>query len=124
MSVNSVFSKYLVALTIVLYSSLSQGAFWCEFETSSGEYYSGDCQHFLEGTRAEGNGTLRGEYFEYDGEWRQGVWHGQGSLTFTNGDKYIGEFREGKFHYLGTYTWSDGSEYVGEFKDSKRNGYG
>jgi hypothetical protein len=38
--------------------------------------------------------------------------HGQGSLTFSNGEKYVGEFKDGKevggkyFHADGDATWS------------------
>ena len=43
-------------------------------------------------------------------------YHGQGTLTFRDGDKYVGEFKYGEKHGQGTYTWSDGSKYVGEWK--------
>ena len=45
--------------------------------------------------------------------------HGQGTLTYLNGEKYVGEFEDGKKHGQGTYTFSDGRKYVGEFKDGK-----
>ena len=34
--------------------------------------------------------------------------------------EYVGEYKDGKKHGQGTYTWSDGEKYVGEFKDGKR----
>ena len=55
----------------------------------------------------------------YVGERENSRYHGQGTLTFRDGDKYVGEFKEGKKHGQGTYTWSDGSKYVGEYKDGE-----
>ena len=34
--------------------------------------------------------------------------------------KYVGEYKDGKKHGQGTYTWSDGEKYVGEYKDGKK----
>jgi hypothetical protein len=42
---------------------------------------------------------------------------GQGTLTFTNGNKYVGEFKNDKFHGQGTFTFADGEKSIGEFKD-------
>jgi len=55
----------------------------------------------------------------YVGERENRRYHGQGTLTFRDGDKYVGEFKHGKRHGQGTYTWSDGSKYVGEYKDGE-----
>ena len=55
----------------------------------------------------------------YVGELRNGVPHGEGTLTFPDGGKYVGEFKEGKIHGQGTYTYPDGEKYVGEWKDGK-----
>ena len=32
---------------------------------------------------------------------------------------YEGEFKDGKYHGHGSYTWSDGKKYLGEWKDGK-----
>jgi len=53
------------------------------------------------------------------GEWKNGVFHGQGTFTLPTGEKYEGEFKDGERNGQGTYTWSDGRKYVGEFKDGK-----
>ena len=45
------------------------------------------------------------------GEWKDGGFHGQGTLTYSFpccGQKYGGEWKDGKFHGQGTFTWSDG----------------
>jgi len=66
---------------------------------------------------------------EYEGEFRNGLFHGLGTYIYADGDKYIGEFQNGSFHGKGIFTYLDfetGEEYkyVGEFKDDKRNGVG
>ena len=55
----------------------------------------------------------------YVGERENGKYHGQGTLTFRDGDKYVGEWKNGKRNGYGTFTWSDGSKYVGEYKDGE-----
>ena len=40
------------------------------------------------------------------------------------GDVYEGEFREGQFHGQGMYKFSDGRKYVGEWVDGKMHGQG
>ena len=70
------------------------------------------------GTRTYPNGD------QYIGEWKNGVYHGQGAFTSINGSKYVGEYRDGRAHGQGTLTYADGAKYVGESKDGKRNGQG
>ena len=60
----------------------------------------------------------------YVGELRNGVPHGEGTLTFPDGGKYVGEFKEGKIHGQGTATYPDGSKYVGEWQDGNWHGQG
>jgi len=50
-------------------------------------------------------------------------WHGGGTYT-CDGAKYVGEFKNGKYHGIGTLTSADGAIYVGEWKNDKRHGYG
>lgn len=45
---------------------------------------------------------------EYVGEYKDGLYHGQGTLIWANGDKYVGEFKEGLQHGQGTLTLADG----------------
>ena len=40
-------------------------------------------------------------------------------MTWSNGDKYEGEWKDGELHGQGTLTWSSGEKYVGEFKNDK-----
>jgi len=54
----------------------------------------------------------------------------QGTLTYPEGYKYVGEWKDGQFHGQGTLTyqiwfipWVNG-EYVGEWEDGHRHGQG
>ena len=68
-----------------------------------------------------GEGTLTSpDGAKYVGEWQDGKYHGQGTYTFPDGEKYVGEWRDSKKHGQGTYTYPDGEKYVGGFKDGKR----
>ena len=60
----------------------------------------------------------------YEGEKLDGKYHGQGTMTWSNGDKYEGEWKDGKLHGQGTLTWYDGWKHVGEWKDGKEHGQG
>jgi len=53
-----------------------------------------------------------------------GHFHGQGRLTFLNGDMYEGNFEVDKRDGFGCYKWKDGRQYRGEFSDNKRHGQG
>ena len=50
------------------------------------------------------------------GEFKDGMFYGQGTLTDNLGT-YEGEFRDGKHHGQGTITFSGGSKWVGEFRN-------
>ena len=72
----------------------------------------------------EGTVNLEGGN-KYEGELRGGVtFHGQGTYTWADGQKYVGEWKNGAINGQGTLTWADGSKYVGEWKDFKRHGQG
>jgi hypothetical protein len=72
--------------------------------------------------RFELDASHQGDVLE--GEWLDGLLHGQGTHTSANNGKYAGEFREGKFHGKGTYAYTGGDKYVGEFKKGTRHGRG
>ena len=68
----------------------------------------------------EGQGTFTfsdGE--KYEGEWKDGNEHGQGTYTSPDGIKYEGEWKDGEFHGQGTITFPDGGKYEGEWKEGK-----
>jgi hypothetical protein len=56
----------------------------------------------------------------YVGEMKNGLPHGQGTWTYTNGDKYVGEWKNGFANGHGTLTRPDGTTIVGEWKNGKK----
>ena len=56
---------------------------------------------------------------KYVGEWRDGHWHGQGTIKFAGGMKYVGGWRNDKRHGQGTLTHADGSKIVGTWRNDK-----
>ena len=43
--------------------------------------------------------------------------YGKGIYTGFSGEKYDGEWKEGNYHGIGTYTFSDGTKWQGEWKN-------
>ena len=94
----------------------------------------GDCKNG-KGILVETNGN------KYEGQFKDGLYHGQGKLEYIGGDKYVGEFKagilsgqgsfffnksggnyngafaNGTFNGIGTYTFEDGWEQTGLWKD-------
>jgi hypothetical protein len=85
---------------------------------------------------AEYRGTFRGgridgsgAYFDhtgltYEGHWKGGLPHGQGTLKLANGDEYAGEFRNGKANGTGRYIDTTGEIYEGAFAGGRKDGRG
>ena len=92
-------------------------------------------------------GTAFYEKGKYQGEFKNGLKHGQGVVTykngqihkgeykndqpngrgvqlFPNGAKFEGEFQNGKYNGKGIFTYENGNKYVGEFKNNRRHGQG
>jgi 1-phosphatidylinositol-4-phosphate 5-kinase len=60
---------------------------------------------------------------KYQGQVKDGIPNGQGTLTWSNGNKYVGIWKDGEENGQGTFTYHNGRKYVGEYKDEKpRNG--
>ena len=56
---------------------------------------------------------------EYDGEYLEGKFHGQGTLDYPNGDQYTGEWNLDRKHGQGTMRYKeDGAVFEGEWKDN------
>jgi len=71
-----------------------------------------------------GRGTLT--YYDgdkYAGGFLLGAFHGNGTFT-TAKDKYVGEYKNGYKNGFGTQTYSNGDKYVGEYKNGYKNGNG
>ena len=73
---------------------------------------------------AHGKGVNIGEVGKYRGEIANGLYHGYGSLAFTDGELYEGEFLNGSFDGQGSYTFRNGTKWVGEFENNKMVGEG
>tara|TARA_B100000787_G_scaffold87807_1_gene64853 strand:+ start:94 stop:726 length:633 start_codon:yes stop_codon:yes gene_type:complete len=58
---------------------------------------------------------------KYTGEFKNGKYHGQGSITNVAGDKYVGGWKDGKFYGKGTLVYSNGDTKSGNWKDGKFN---
>ena len=53
-----------------------------------------------------GNGFGKYKYLDgdsYEGEWKDGKYHGKGTKTFLNGEKYVGEFKENEPWNISVY---------------------
>ena len=60
----------------------------------------------------------------YEGGFVDGLFHGKGTILYSDGSSYVGEFKDGKRNGQGTQTFSDGSSYVGEYKVGEKHGQG
>ena len=79
---------------------------------------------FKDGLR-HGQGTHTwSEGSMYVGKYKDGKRNGQGTMTYSSGYRYVGEWEYGKRNGQGKHTWSEGDKYVGEFKDGMRNSQG
>ena len=60
----------------------------------------------------------------YEGDWKRGEIHGQGTYYFLGGDKYEGEWRDGKKHGQGAYFFSEGDRFEGSWEYDEVHGKG
>jgi len=91
----------LIVLSAVLccYSTILVAQEKCEvLKKDISGIYSGECKDGL----ANGNGISEGEN-NYEGEFRKGLPHGQGTLVYANGAMYIGNWKKGFRHGVGKY---------------------
>ena len=57
----------------------------------------------------------------YVGEFnKKCVPHGQGTITWSDGEEYVGQLKNGKRHGQGTHTFKSGKKYVGKFKNGEQ----
>ena len=59
---------------------------------------------------------------KYEGEWRDDIFHGNGSMSWPDGSIYSGEWVSGKREGVGTMVWPDGSDYNGLWHDDIMHG--
>ena len=83
--------------------------------------YEGEIKNNL----MEGKGTL---YYNdgnrYEGEFHNNNREGKGILFFQSGSKYIGEYKNGKANGKGILYFFSGNRFEGEFKNDIRDGKG
>jgi hypothetical protein len=60
----------------------------------------------------------------YNGDWVDGIPHGQGVFTMPNGYSYSGDYIDGLEDGRGTTIWPGGDTYIGGFHQGKRHGQG
>lgn len=71
---------------------------------------------WVEGSEWKGN--------KYIGDFKKGQRFGKGKYIYANGDWYEGDFIDGLFSGEGTMSYKDGSKYIGAYKSGQRNGKG
>ena len=64
------------------------------FYASNGNSYMGSFSNSL----YDGFGTFKWiqDGLTYEGRWKEGKFHGKGSLNYANGDKFVGHFCDGQ----------------------------
>ena len=78
-----------------------------------------------EGLRSgKGRYKFANAFFEYEGEWVDGVMHGDGQLRMGDGGSYEGTFENGSMNGVGMRRWPDGSTYSGQFANGELHGEG
>ena len=74
---------------------------------------------FLNGKKqGKGNLSSKDNKFNYDGDWNNDKYEGFGAL-FNNGEKYTGDFKDGNYHGNGTLYKLNGDIFEGEFFEGK-----
>jgi hypothetical protein len=56
---------------------------------------------------------------KYEGNFRDGDRHGDGTYYYKNGNKYVGEFQSNEMHGKGSYYFSDGDVFQGSIEHGK-----
>ena len=59
---------------------------------------------------------------QYKGTWKKGLFHGKGTLRYTNGSTYVGGFVGGAKNGYGHYISPEGYEYAGAWIGGKQTG--
>ncbi|CRH85842.1 Uncharacterized protein conserved in bacteria [Chlamydia trachomatis] len=79
---------------------------------------------FLERIPTKTSLTLDNGKITYTGYTTNHKLTGQGKVTFENGDVYQGQFKNGLFHGQGTFRAKAGWTYTGAFSNGRPNGQG
>lgn len=64
------------------------------------------------------------KFFNYNGKWRRGRFHGAGHLYYATNGQYRGDFAEGRRHGSGVSTFRNGLVYEGSWVKGTASGHG
>jgi hypothetical protein len=78
----------------------------------------------VRGLQLHGKGEYESKAFKYQGEFKDGLKHGNGTYVWGNGDRYEGEFVEDKPSGKGKWQFANGDTYEGELKAGVITGRG
>ncbi len=70
----------------------------------------------MRGASIHGKGEYVSKSFKYEGEFSDGLKHGEGTYAWENGDRYQGHFANDRPDGRGRYQFSNGDAYEGEVK--------
>ena len=85
-----------------------------EMENSSFDLYEGDVKN----GKFHGQGNYTSNCGQnYNGFWLENQKSGQGVFSWQNGESYLGTFKNDVPHGYGTFTWNDGTKYSGHFSN-------
>ena len=91
------------------------------------KFYGTGTYYFAPNTKFVFSGNV------YSGQWKNGAKHGQGTYTWSDGEKYEGQWRGTRLGGVaegnGIFTWKDGTVYTGQFSrkgpgKNGKHGYG
>src|SRR5258705_8252663 len=70
----------------------------------------------MRGASLHGKGEYVSKAFKYEGEFSEGLKHGEGTYTWDNGDRYEGRFANDRPDGRGKYQFANGDTYEGEVR--------
>ena len=86
--------------------------------------YVGDIDPKTKLRVGKGRYTYSNNFFQYNGEWKNGKKDGTGYLLMRDGSKYHGEWKDGEMTGQGCRFWTDGTFYEGYWLNGEKHGYG
>lgn len=81
-----------------------------ELTFADGSIYRGA----MRGANIHGKGEYVSKSFKYEGEFNEGLKHGEGTYAWENGDRYQGHFANDRPDGKGRYQFANGDTYEGE----------
>ncbi len=78
----------------------------------------------MRGAQVHGKGEYSSRTLKYQGEFKDGLKHGTGTLVWTNGDRYEGEFAQDKPDGRGKWQFANRDSYEGEVRAGLITGRG